>query len=49
MKIGSLMNFKLCVGSTCVLNCFSHVCSFATLWPVACQAPLSIGFSRQEY
>ena len=23
--------------------------SFATLWTVACQAPLSIGFSRQEY
>ena len=22
---------------------------FATLWTVACQAPLSIGFSRQEY
>ena len=23
--------------------------SFATLWIVACQAPLSMGFSRQEY
>ena len=23
--------------------------SFATLWTVICQAPLSIGFSRQEY
>ena len=23
--------------------------SFATLWTVACQAPLSMGFSRQEY
>ena len=23
--------------------------SFATLWPVACQAPLSMGFLRQEY
>ena len=22
---------------------------FATLWSVACQAPLSMGFSRQEY
>ena len=22
---------------------------FATLWTVACQAPLSMGFSRQEY
>jgi len=23
--------------------------SFVTAWTVACQAPLSIGFSRQEY
>ena len=23
--------------------------SFATTWTVACQAPLSIGFTRQEY
>ena len=22
---------------------------FATLWTIACQAPLSIGLSRQEY
>ena len=27
----------------------SHVQLFATLWTVACQAPLSMGFSRQEY
>ena len=27
----------------------SHVPLFATLWTVACQAPLSMGFSRQEY
>ena len=26
-----------------------HVCSIATLWTVAHQAPLSMGFSRQEY
>ena len=25
------------------------VCLFATPWTVACQAPLSMGFSRQEY
>ena len=24
-------------------------CLFVTLWTVACQAPLSMGFSRQEY
>ena len=33
----------------CVLNCFSHVQVFATLRTVPCQAPLSMGFSRQEY
>ena len=27
----------------------SHVQLFATLWTVAFQAPLSMGFSRQEY
>ena len=27
----------------------SHGQMFATLWTGACQAPLSIGFSRQEY
>ena len=27
----------------------SYVQLFATPWPVACQAPLSMGFSRQEY
>ena len=32
-----------------VLSRFSHVWVFATLWTVACQAPLSMGFSRQEY
>ena len=32
-----------------VLSCFSHVHLFETLWTVAHQAPLSIGFYRQEY
>ena len=27
----------------CMLSCFSHVQLFATLWTVACQAPLSMG------
>ena len=27
----------------------SVVFTFATPWPVACQAPLSMEFSRQEY
>ena len=33
----------------CVLSCFSHVQLFATLRTGACQAPLSMGFSRQEH
>ena len=33
----------------CVLWCFSHVRFFATLWTIARQAPLSMGFSKQEY
>ena len=33
----------------CRLSCFSRVQLFALLWTVACQAPLSMGFSRQEY
>ena len=34
-----------------VLNCFSCVQLFATpwRWVIACQAPLSMGFSRQEH
>ena len=33
----------------CVLSSFSHDQLFATLWTVARQAPLSMGFSKQEY
>ena len=33
----------------CVLSCFSHVRLFVTLWTVASQAPLPMGFPRQEY
>ena len=33
----------------CVLSCFSRVRLCATPWTAAHQAPLSMGFSRQEY
>ena len=33
----------------CMLSHFSRVRLFATPWTVASQAPLSMGFSRQEY
>ena len=32
-----------------MLSCFSCVRFFVTPWTVAHQAPLSMGFSRQEY
>ena len=35
--------------SVCVCVRSLQLCLFATLWTVACQAPLSMGFSRQEY
>ena len=31
------------------LSCFSCVRLFAPLWSIALRAPLSMGFSRQEY
>ena len=32
-----------------ILSHFSCVSLFVTLWTVACQALLSVGFSRQKY
>ena len=33
----------------CMLSCFTCVQLCATLWTAACQAPLSMEFSRQSY
>ena len=33
----------------CLPSCFSCIWHITTLWTVAHQAPLSVGFSRQEY
>ena len=33
----------------CMLSHFSDISFFATLWTVACLAPVSMRFSRQEY
>ena len=35
--------------NACMLSCFSSVRLFVPLWTVAHQAPLSMGFPRQEY
>ena len=32
-----------------MLSCFSRIRLLVTPWIVACQAPLSVGFFRQEY
>ena len=50
----SILNSFLCklvLWHRCVrvLNFFSHVLLFATLWTAAHQAPLSMGFSKPEY
>ena len=34
---------------TCMCVLVSHVQLFVTPWTIACQGPLSMGFSRQEY
>ena len=44
----TLTHTRVCV-HTCMLSHFSRVWLFATLWTIACQAPLSMGSSRQEY
>jgi len=37
------------MGMKCMLSHFSSISLFVTPWTVAHQAPLSMGFSRQEY
>ena len=44
-RVHSSTSHCLCV---CGLSCFNHVWLFATLWTVVHQAPLSMGFFRQE-
>ena len=52
-QVAKVLEFQLqsfqCMLGCVVLSHFSHVQPFATPWSVACQAPLSIGLSRQEY
>ena len=41
---------RVCVCTRmCTLSRFSHIQLFVILWTTACQAPLSMRFSRQEY
>ena len=43
------LSVYFCFANACMLSCFSRVWLFTILWSAACQAPLSMGFSRQEY
>ena len=42
----NMQNCPAALVTACMLSC---VRLFATPWTVACQAPLSMGFSKQEY
>ena len=46
---GDLMSSYINGACICMLICFSCIQLCVTLWAVAHQAPLSMGFSRQEY
>ena len=41
--------YFMCEKRVCMVSHFSHVWLCATLWTVAHPAPLTMGFSRQEY
>ena len=43
----NLSELKYCM--VLMLSCLSDVRLFVILWTAVCQAPLSMGFSRQEY
>ena len=49
MESSSIYIFMCVCVCVCVFSHFSHLKLFVTLWTVACQAPLSMGFCRQEY
>ena len=43
LQVGSYLFYLMCTQS------LNHIRLFVTLWTIARQAPLSVGFSRQEY
>ena len=47
--LSSFNSFLSLVEISCVLSYLSPVRLFVTPWTVACQPPLSMGFSSQEY
>ena len=49
LKRGISLSYKGLCAHARVLSCLSRAQLFATAWTAAHQAPLSLGFSRQEY
>ena len=49
VKVSSQVASNIMDVCVCVLSHFSHVQLLVTLWTLAHQVPLSMGFSRQEY
>ena len=47
--ITGALTHKLRFSCVCVYLSFSRVQLLATPWTIACQAPLSMGFSKQEH
>ena len=47
--VSTCLNLPFLSSSECLLSPFSRVQVFATPWTLTHQAPLSMGFSRQEY
>ena len=48
-NLNQSQRFSLASPGSCMLSCFSCVQLFTTLWTIAPQVPLSMGFSRPEY
>ena len=48
-ELGRFYFHVIDLSSACMLSCFSSIRLFGTPWTVARQAPLPMGFSRQEH
>ena len=48
-SLSQLETYPIALLHACMLSHFSRAGLFVTLWTVAHKAPLSMGFSRQEY
>ena len=49
LYVQEYVSFNDCIPAFRTVCVLSHIWLFVTLWTIALQAPLSMGFSRQEY